>query len=67
MKLDKSILNLTLTEFNQAIIKNLGKEVWRKINKDLDTSCVLFVGGREIYKMMVYNYLVDNGYIENNV
>lgn len=67
MKLDKSILNLTLTEFNQAIIKNLGKEVWRKINKDLDTSCVLVVGGREIYKMMVYNYLVDNGYIENNV
>ena len=67
MKLDKSILNLTLTEFNQAIIKNLGKEVWRKINKDLDTSCVLLVGGREIYKMMVYNYLVDNGYMENNV
>ena len=67
MKLDKSILNLTITEFNQAIIKNLGNEVWRKINKDLDTSCVLLVGGREIYKMMVYNYLVDNGYIENNV
>lgn len=67
MKLDKSILNLTLTDFNKTIIKNLGKEVWRKINKDLDTSCVLFVGGREIYKMMVYNYLVDNGYIENNV
>lgn len=64
MKLDKSILNLTLTEFNQAIIKNLGNEVWRKINNDLDTSCVLVVGGREIYKMMVYNYLVDNGYIE---
>ncbi|WP_195515388.1 hypothetical protein [Paraclostridium bifermentans] len=67
MKLDKTILNLTLTEFNQAIIKNLGNEVWRKINNDLDTSCVLVVGGREIYKMMVYNYLVDNGYIENNV
>lgn len=67
MKLNKSMLNLTITEFNQAIIKNLGHEVWRKINKDLDTSCVLFVGGREIYKMMVYNYLVDNGYIENNV
>ncbi|WP_133014949.1 hypothetical protein [Clostridium cuniculi] len=67
MKLDKSILNLTLTEFNQAIIKNLGNEVWKKINNDLDTSCVLFQGGREIYKMMVYNYLVDNGYIENNV
>ena len=67
MKLDKSILNLNITEFNQAIIKNLGKEVWRKINKDLDTSCVLILGGREIYKMMVYNYLVDNGYIENNV
>lgn len=65
MKLDKSILNLTLTEFNQAIIKNLGNEVWRKINNDLDTSCVLVVGGREIYKMMVYNYLVDNGYINN--
>lgn len=64
MKLDKTILNLTLTEFNQAIIKNLGNEVWRKINNDLDTSCVLVVGGREIYKMMVYNYLVDNGYIE---
>ena len=48
MKLDKSILNLTITEFNQAIIKNLGNEVWRKINKDLDTSCVLFVGGRDI-------------------
>ena len=64
MKLDKSILNLTLTEFNQAIIKNLGNDVWRKINNDLDTSCVLVVGGREIYKMMVYNYLVDNGYIE---
>ena len=67
MKLDKSILNLTLTDFNKTIIKNLGKEVWRKINKDLDTSCVLVVGGREIYKMMVYNYLVDNDYIENNV
>lgn len=65
MKLDKSILNLTLTDFNKTIIKNLGKEVWRKINKDLDTSCVLVVGGREIYKMMVYNYLVDNGYINN--
>lgn len=67
MKLNKSMLELNLTDFNKAIIKNLGKEVWRKINKDLDTSCVLFVGGREIYKMMVYNYLVDNGYIENNV
>ena len=67
MKLNKSMLELNLTDFNKAIIKNLGKEVWRKINKDLDTSCVLVVGGREIYKMMVYNYLVDNGYIENNV
>ena len=67
MKLNKSMLELNLTDFNKAIIKNLGTEVWRKINKDLDTSCVLVVGGREIYKMMVYNYLVDNGYIENNV
>ena len=64
MKLNKSMLELNLTDFNKAIIKNLGKEVWRKINKDLDTSCVLVVDGREIYKMMVYNYLVDNGYIE---
>ena len=64
MKLDKTILNLTLTEFNQAIIKNLGNEVWRKINKDLDTSCVLLSGGSEKYKNLVYNYLVDNGYIE---
>lgn len=47
MKLDKSILNLTLTEFNQAIIKNLGNEVWKKINKDLDISCVLVVCGSE--------------------
>ena len=67
MKLNKSMLELNLTDFNKAIIKNLGNEVWRKINKDLDTSCVLVVGGREIYKMMVYNYLVDNDYIENNV
>ena len=67
MKLNKSMLELNLTDFNKAIIKNLGNEVWRKINKDLDTSCVLVVSGREIYKMMVYNYLVDNDYIENNV
>ena len=67
MKLNKSMLELNLTDFNKAIIKNLGNEVWRKINNDLDTSCVLVVGGREIYKMMVYNYLVDNDYIENNV
>lgn len=65
MKLDKSILNLTLTEFNQAIIKNLGNEVWRKINKDLDTSCVLVVGGSEKYKKLVYNYLDNKGYINN--
>lgn len=65
MKLDKSILNLTLTEFNQAIIKNLGNEVWRKINKDLDTSCVLLSGGSEKYKNLVYNYLGDKGYINN--
>ena len=65
MKLDKSILNLTLTEFNQAIIKNLGNEVWRKINKDLDTSCVLVSGGSEKYKNLVYNYLDNKGYINN--
>ena len=35
MKLDKSILNLTLTEFNKSIINNLGNEVWKKINKEL--------------------------------
>lgn len=67
MELNKSMLELNLTDFNKAIIKNLGKEVWRKVNKELDTSCVLVVGGREIYKMMVYNYLVNNGYIENDV
>lgn len=65
MKLDKSILNLTLTEFNKSIIKNLGNEVWRKINKDLDTSCVLLAGGSEKYKNLVYNYLGDKGYINN--
>ena len=65
MKLDKSILNLTLTEFNKSIIKNLGNEVWRKINKDLDTSCVLLSGGSEKYKNLVYNYLCDKGYINN--
>lgn len=65
MKLDKTILNLTLTEFNQAIIKNLGKEVWRKINSDLDTSCVLLAGGSEKYKNLVYNYLGNKGYINN--
>mgnify|MGYP007115460841 FL=1 len=65
MKLDKSILNLTLTEFNKSIIKNLGNEVWRKINKDLDTSCVLLSGGSEKYKNLVYNYLGDKGYINN--
>lgn len=65
MKLDKSILSLTLTEFNKSIIKNLGNEVWRKINKDLDTSCVLLSGGSEKYKNLVYNYLGDKGYINN--
>ena len=65
MKLDKSILNLTLTEFNKSIIKNLGNEVWKKINKDLDTSCVLLSGGSEKYKNLVYNYLGDKGYINN--
>ena len=65
MKLDKSILNLTLTEFNKSIIKNLGNEVWRKINKDLDTSCVLLSGGSEKYKNLVYNYLDNKGYINN--
>lgn len=65
MKLDKTILNLTLTEFNQAIIKNLGKEVWRKINSDLDTSCVLLAGGSEKYKNLVYNYLDNKGYINS--
>lgn len=67
MKLNKSMLELNLTDFNKAIIKNLGKEVWRKINKDLDTSCVLVAGGSEKYKNLVYNYLGDKGYIENNV
>nr|DAE29947.1 MAG TPA: hypothetical protein [virus sp. ctE0n6] len=65
MKLDKSILNLTLTEFNKSIIKNLGNEVWRKINKELDTSCVLLSGGSEKYKKLVYNYLDNKGYINN--
>lgn len=65
MKLDKSILNLTLTEFNKSIINNLGNEVWKKINKDLDTSCVLLAGGSEKYKNLVYNYLDNKGYINN--
>lgn len=65
MKLDKSILNLTLTEFNKSIINNLGNEVWKKINKDLDTSCVLLVGASEKYKNLVYNYLDNKGYINN--
>lgn len=65
MKLDKSILNLTLTEFNKSIINNLGNEVWKKINKDLNTSCVLLVGGSEKYKNLVYNYLDNKGYINN--
>ena len=65
MKLNKSMLELNLTDFNKAIIKNLGNEVWRKINKDLDTSCVLVVGGSEKYKNLVYNYLDNKGYINN--
>ena len=65
MKLDKSILNLTLTEFNKSIINNLGNEVWKKINKELDTSCVLLAGGSEKYKNIVYNYLDNKGYINN--
>lgn len=67
MNLDRSILNLSLTEFNKAIVNNLGKEVWRKINKDIDTSCVLFKGGSEKYKKLVFNYLIDNNYIEDDV
>ena len=65
MKLDKSILNLTLTEFNKSIINNLGNEVWRKVNKELDTICVLLAGGSEKYKNLVYNYLDNKGYINN--
>lgn len=65
MELNKSMLELNLTDFNKAIIKNLGKEVWRKVNKDLDTSCVLVSGGSEKYKNLVYNYLGDKGYINN--
>ena len=67
MKLDKSILNLTLTEFNKSIINNLGNEVWKKINKELDTSCVLLAGGSDKYKNLVYNYLVENNYLGNIV
>lgn len=65
MELNKSMLELNLTDFNKAIIKNLGKEVWRKVNKELDTSCVLLVGGSEKYKNLVYNYLDNKGYINN--
>lgn len=63
--LKKSILELNLTDFNKTIIKNLGKEVWRKINKELDTSCVLLSGGSEKYKNLVYNYLDNKGYINS--
>lgn len=59
MKIDKSILDLGLTDFNKAIINNLGHEVWRKINNELDTSCVLFKGGADKYKELVYEYLVN--------
>lgn len=65
MELNKSMLKLNLTDFNKAIIKNLGKEVWRKVNKELDTSCVLLAGGSEKYKNLVYNYLDNKGYINN--
>ena len=59
------MLELNLTDFNKAIIKNLGKEVWRKVNKELDTSCVLLAGGSEKYKNLAYNYLDNKGYINN--
>lgn len=65
MELNTSMLELNLTDFNKSIIKNLGKEVWRKINKELDTSCVLLSGGSEKYKNLVYNYLGNKGYINN--
>lgn len=65
MELNTSMLELNLTDFNKSIIKNLGKEVWRKINSDLDTSCVLLAGGSEKYKNLVYNYLDNKGYINN--
>lgn len=65
MELNKSMLELNLTDFNKAIIKNLGKEVWRKVNKELDTSCVLLAGGSKKYKNLVYNYLDNKGYINN--
>lgn len=65
MELNKSMLELNLTDFNKSIIKKLGKEVWRKINNDLDTSCVLLAGGSEKYKNLVYNYLDNKGYINN--
>ena len=65
MELNKSMLELNLTDFNKAIIKNLGKEVWRKVNEELDTSCVLLAGGSEKYKNLVYNYLDNKGYINN--
>lgn len=67
MELNKSMLELNLTDFNKSIIKNLGKEVWRKINNDLDTSCVLLAGGSDKYKNLVYNYLVENNYLGNIV
>lgn len=65
MELNKSMLELNLTDFNKSIIKNLGKEVWIKINNDLNTSCVLLAGGSEKYKNLVYNYLDNKGYINN--
>ena len=65
MKLDKSILNLTLTEFNKSNINNLGNEVWKKINKELDTLYVLLAARSEKYNNLVYNYLDNKGYINN--
>lgn len=59
MKLDKSILDLNLTDFNKTIINTLGNEVWGKINNELDTSCVLFKSGADKYKELVYEYLVN--------
>lgn len=67
MELNKSMLELNLTDFNKSIIKNLGKDVWIKINNDLDTSCVLLAGGSDKYKNLVYNYLVENNYLGNIV
>ena len=34
MELNTSMLELNLTDFNKSIIKNLGKEVWRKSTRN---------------------------------